>query len=142
MFNKRYIGVFLIVFFVGCSSEEGKKIGKVLPGTNTAVVGVSLGEDGVPQETVKEVVVSPGNKVIYAGPDEFSIIFKNRKTPNQIVENKSERGVVVIEIPADIFQQKEFAEEFKNNNSLVFNYGIKVGDKELDPPIRVIPPSN
>lgn len=138
----------LIVFMglmVGCSSvkcPKPNKVGEVLPGTNTAVVGVYLGKDGVPRETVKEVVVNPGHKVIYAGPDEFSIVFKNRKTPNRIVDNKSRGGVVVIEIPEDIFRQDKFIEEFRKNNSLTFDYGIRVGDKELDPPLRVVPPGN
>lgn len=139
MFLRRFFLMFLIFLILGCTHAPKKPTGRVLPETNTAVVGVYL-KDGIPQETVKEVVVNPGNKVLYAGPDEFSIIFKNRKTPNRKVENKSEGGVVIIEIPSDIFEQKQFLEEFKRNRSLVFNYGIKVGDKEIDPPIKVVPP--
>ncbi len=135
--------IMLTMFFAGCSSVKcSKEVGSVLPGTKTAVVGIYLSADGVPQETVKEVVVNPGHKVLYAGPDEFSIIFKNRKTPNRKIDNVSKKGVVVIEIPQDIFQQPQFMEEFKRNNALVFDYGIKVGDKEIDPPIRVVPPND
>lgn len=124
---------------LACSPKSEPKIGYALPGTNTAVVGIYLGEDGVPQETVKEVVVHPGQKVLYAGPDVFQIIFKNEKTPNENVKNESQGGVVIIEIPENIFQRKEFLEEFRKNNSLVFDYSIWVNGKEYDPPIRVVP---
>jgi len=128
---------------VGCSSldcEPNKlRTGHALPGTNTVVVGVSIGADGMPQESYKDVVVHPGQKVLYAGPDEFAIIFKNRKTPNGRVENKSGNGVVVIHIPEDIFEKKEFVEEFRKNNYLVFDYGIRANGKELDPPMIIRP---
>lgn len=125
----------------GCASHPCEKpvAGYALSGTNTAVVGIFLGKDGVPQETFKEVIVHPGQKVLYAGPDRFSIVFKNRKTPNGKVENESENGVVVVQIPLDIFEKKEFVDEFRKNNSLTFDYAIRVNGKELDPPIKVIP---
>jgi len=130
----------LIMGVSGCASKSCEpKVGTALPGTNTAIVGVYLQKDGTPQETVKEVVVHPGQNVLYAGPDEFSIIFKNKKTPNGSVENQSRNGVVLIKIPTDIFERKEFLEEFRKNNSLVFDYGIKVNGKEYDPPLRVVP---
>jgi len=132
-----------LVFMVGvsgcASSSCDPKIGTPLPGTNTAVVGVYLQKDGTPRETVKEVVVHPGQNVLYAGPDEFSIVFKNRKTPNGNVENPSKEGVVLIKIPVDIFDKKEFLEEFRKNKSLVFDYGINVNGKNYDPPLRVVP---
>lgn len=132
---------FLIILGLsGCAINECKpEIGRALPGTNTAVVGIFLGKDGVPNETVKEVVVHPGQNVLYAGPDDFKIVFKNRKTPNRVVSNVSRDGVVLIKIPKDIFQKKEFVEEFRKNKSLVFDYSIWVNGKEYDPPIRVVP---
>ncbi|WP_231591735.1 hypothetical protein [Cellvibrio sp. pealriver] len=130
-----------VVSLVGCSSIDcdtnALKTGYALPGTNTVVVGIGLDKDGIPKETFKDVVAYPGQKVLYAGPDEFSIIFKNRKTPNRKVENASVNGVVVIQIPEDILEKKEFIEEFRKNNQLVFNYGIKANGKELDPPLIV-----
>ncbi|MDF3013531.1 MAG: hypothetical protein K0Q78_1735 [Cellvibrio sp.] len=129
-----------IAFLAGCTSnkcEPGSAY--ALPGTNAAVVGIFIGKDGFPKETHKEVVLRPGEKVIYAGPEKFSIIFKNRKTPNGKVENVSRGGVVVIEIPSDIFERKEFFEEFRKNNFLVFDYGIRANGKETDPPIKVVP---
>lgn len=130
-----------IVSFVGCASidcDPNKlKTGYALPGTNTVVVGIGIDKDGLPRETVKDVVAYPGQKVLYAGPDEFSIIFKNKKTPNRKIENASVNGVVVIKIPEDILERKEFAEEFRKNNQVVFDYGIKANGKELDPPLII-----
>lgn len=127
--------------FVGCASidcESDKlQTGYALPGTSTVVVGIGIDKNGMPKETFKDVVAHPGQKVLYAGPDEFSIIFKNRKTPNRKVENSSVNGIVIIEIPEDILERKEFVEEFRKNNQVVFNYGIKANGKELDPPLIV-----
>lgn len=137
---KVWLTFFMILGISGCAVSECKpEIGRALSGTNTAVVGIFLGKDGVPKETVKEVVVHPGQNVLYAGPDDFKIVFKNRKTPNRVVSNASRDGVVLIKIPKDIFQKKEFVEEFRKNKSLVFDYSIWVNGKEYDPPIRVVP---
>lgn len=146
----RAIKIFLLIFsgflFMGCSSVVKSKdcpsqdlAAKALPGTNTAVVGIFLKSDGTPQETFKEVILHPGQRVVYSGPDRFSIIFKNKKTPNKIVNNESKNGIVIIEIPKDIFKQREFVEEFKKNKFLVFDYGISVNGKYYDPPIKVVP---
>lgn len=137
---KIFVCLFLMLSFVGCAVNECKpEIGRAMPGTNTAVVGIFLDKDGIPKETVKEVIVHPGQNVLYAGPDEFKIVFKNKKTPNRVVSNPSKDGVVLIKIPQDIFKRKEFVEEFRENNSLVFDYSIWVNGKEYDPPIRVMP---
>lgn len=131
---------FCAAFLAGCGTNLCKpEVASALPGTSTAVVGILIGKDGFPQETFKEVKVHPGQKVIYAGPDKFSIVFKNRKTPNGTIENESREGVVVIQIPDDIFERQEFLEEFRKNNSLTFDYGIRANGKELDPPLTVIP---
>lgn len=136
--------VLVSVFFMflsGCASNgcdpEKLRTGYALPGTNTVVVGIGIGKNGIPKETIKDVVAYPGQKVLYAGPDKFSIVFKDRKTPNRKVENASSNGVVIIEIPMDILERKEFVEEFRKNNQLVFNYGIKANGKELDPPLII-----
>jgi hypothetical protein len=125
----------------GCASidcEPDKlRTGYALPGTDTVVVGVSLDKSGMPQESYKDIVVHPGQKVLFAGPDEFKIVFKNKKTPNGKVENKSARGVVLIKIPEGILEQSEFVEEFRKNNQLVFDYAIWVNGVELDPPMIV-----
>lgn len=140
-FIKLGLFILFLTVIVGCATKtcppESLRTGFALQGTETVVVGISLGKNGIPQESYKDVVVYPGQKVLYAGPDEFAIIFKNKKTPNGRVENKSSRGVVVIQIPEDILDRPEFIEEFRKNQQLVFNYGIRANGKELDPPMIV-----
>jgi len=141
MFNYNVIGVAVLVALSGCASvdcvPEKTRTGYALPGTNTVVVGIGIDKNGFPKETFKDVVAYPGQKVIYAGPDEFDIIFKNRKTPNDKVVNSSIKGIVIIEIPKDILDRKEFVEEFRKNNQIIFDYGIKSNGKELDPPLII-----
>lgn len=140
---KYLFAVCVVGLLSGCVSidcePEKLRTGYALPGTETVVVGISLDKNGMPQESYKDVKVHPGQKVLYAGPDEFAIVFKNKKTPNGRVENKSSRGVVVIQIPEDIFERPEFVEEFRKNKTLTFNYGIRANGKELDPPMVVHP---
>lgn len=144
MIYMKYILMMVFIFVLGgCASLDCKpdklRTGYALPGTETVVVGISLDKSGMPQESYKDVKVHPGQKVLYAGPDEFAIVFKNKKTPNGRVENKSSRGVVVIQIPEDIFERPEFIEEFRKNKFLTFDYGIRSNGKELDPPMVVYP---
>ena len=131
----------LFTLLTACGSIDCKPqkpvTGYALPGTNTVVVGISLDKTGMPQESYKDIVAYPGQKVLYAGPDEFAIVFKNRKTPNGKIENISTRGVVTIQIPKDIFERKEFAEEARQFDYLTFDYGIRSNGKELDPPLII-----
>jgi len=131
----------LFTLLTACGSMDCKPqkptTGKALPGTNTVVVGISLDKSGMPQESYKDIVAYPGQKVLYAGPDQFSIVFKDKKTPNGKIENKSIRGVVVIQIPENIFAQKEFIEEGRKFDQLTFDYGIRTNGKELDPPLII-----
>ena len=138
----RFIIIFICISIVsGCATKncmpDKLKTGYSLLGTNTAVVGIMIDSNGTPKETFKDIVVYPGQKVLYAGPDTFSIVFKNRKTPNGKVENMSARGVVVIQIPENIFEQKQYLKEIREKDEIVFDYSIKVDGKELDPPLIV-----
>lgn len=108
-----------------------------LPGTNTAIISVSVDSEGMPVVRDTEVLVKPGQKILFAGPDEFSIVFKNKKSPIGQIESHSLNGVVVVTIPETIFEHKEFVEEYRKSNELRFNYGVRVGNKELDPTVIV-----
>lgn len=125
----------------GCSVAQSKNdnlpSSYVLPGTNTAIVGIALDKKRFPLETVKEVVIAPGQKVIFAGPDKFLISFKNKKTPVRSLKFESKDGVIFITIPKDIFERPEFAEEYKKNKFLRFDYAININGRELDPPMIV-----
>jgi hypothetical protein len=137
----KFIVIFAFMSIGGCAQLpcdcDEDSVGYVSSGTDTVVVKVSLGENGIPQQNYEKIVLSPGQKVIFAGPDEFQIIFKNRKTPNTIIENKSSDGVVLIRVPVDILDKKEFLEEFKKYSYLTFDYAIRVNGRELDPPMIV-----
>jgi hypothetical protein len=141
--------MFVCVFFVvGCASssvgglsprETVKKlpVSYVLSGTSTAVVGIGVDKNGIPLETVKEVVLTPGQKVIFAGPDKFEIKFKKKKAPSEQIEYQSQNGVIAITIPRDIFDQPNFSKEYKEQKYLRFDYSIFVNGRELDPPLIV-----
>lgn len=108
-----------------------------LPGTTTAVVGIAINKEGVPQETVREIVLLPGQKVLFAGPDRFQIVFKDKKSPNSLIRQDSKDGVITVNIPKDILDRGQYVEEFKKNNYIKFNYSIIVNGKELDPPLII-----
>lgn len=108
-----------------------------LPGTTTAVVGIAIDKKGFPKETVKEIVLLPGQKVVFAGPDRFSIVFKDKKTFSGKIKYESSNGVISFAVPEKILDQPEYAEEFRKNKSITFNYSIFVNGKELDPPIII-----
>lgn len=138
---KRMLGVvsFTVLSACGAVEAESKKlpVSYAIEGTNTAIVGIAIDKTGMPKETVRELVLSPGQRVVFAGPDEFVIVFKHKKTPNRKIENKSVNGVVIINVPNEILEQPEFAEEFRKNNALIFAYGIRANGKELDPPMII-----
>lgn len=139
--------IFLTFFVFGCvaaNTEPSRSlvdkrlpVSYALPGTTTAVVGIAVDKNGFPKETVREIVLLPGQKVIFAGPDRFQIVFKEKKSPNDIVKLASRNGVVEVLIPKDILDRKEFVEEFRKNNFLRFDYSIIVNGKELDPPLII-----
>ena len=108
-----------------------------LPGTSTAVVGIGVDKKGIPLETVKEIVLQPGQKVILAGPDKFQIKFKKEKSPSGQIFFESRDGVITIMIPKDIFENPEFAKEEREKKYLRFDYSIFVNGRELDPPLIV-----
>lgn len=145
-FLKFLVPLVAIISINGCvasNTAPDPRLTKKLPssyalkGTNTALVGIALTKDGFPIETVKEVVLLPGQKVIFAGPDRFQIVFKDKKTPNRVIKHESSDGVISITIPKDILTKGDFAEEFRKNKFVQFNYSIIVNGKELDPPMII-----
>lgn len=142
MANKRFISLIMFLgLFAGCSVAQTKPdrlpAAYALQGTNTAVVGIALDKSGVPLETVREVVLRPGQKAVFAGPDEFYIVFKDKKAPTETLRYISKDGIIRIDIPKEIFNDSKYAEEGRRNNYLKFNYSIIVNGKELDPPLIV-----
>ena len=156
---KSALAIFLCTISVaGCATEKGstetvqrvsderqriKEITRglpsayALPGTTTAVVGIGIDKKGVPLETVKEIVLKPGQKVIFAGPDRFEIKFKKDRAPSQQLFFESKSGAITVEVPRDILDRPEYAREYKENKYIRFDYSIFVNGKELDPPLII-----
>lgn len=120
-------------------SESSKRLPSsfALPGTSTAVVGIGVDSKGVPLETVKEVVLKPGQKVVFAGPDRFEIKFKRDRAPTKQVFFESKSGVIAIVVPKNILENPEYAKEFREKKYVRFDYSIFVNGKELDPPLII-----
>ena len=141
----RYIK-FLMVLFV-CFSVNAFAEGKcnkkechVLPGTNTIVISISIDENGYPQPSLMdEMALHPGQKIVFAGPDEFTIFFKDGKSPFKKSEFKSKDGVLIVQVPEHIFEDNRFSEEIYRNEGIDFNYGVIVNGKVTDPSIHVNP---
>lgn len=147
----KIVAIVVCIFFVGgCASAQNsselhnervvpKKLPSAyaLPGTSTAVVGIGVDKKGIPLETVKEVVLLPGQKVVFAGPDRFQIRFKKNKSPAGVVKLDSKDGTITIFVPKDILDKPEFSREFKEKKYIRFDYSIFVNGKELDPPLIV-----
>lgn len=129
--------VILVIILSNKSKNQTTTIGSALPGTNTVVINVSLDSNGIPQQNYSEIELQPGQTALFAGPDELQIIFKNKKTPNDRIENRSENGVVAIKIPSGILEEPQFVEEYRRNHFLRFDYTISVNGKELDPPMKI-----
>lgn len=144
---KNISAVLLMFSVVGCvaagpeathaESTKNLPVSYALQGTSTAVVGIAVDQKGFPLETVREIVLRPGQKVIFAGPDRFQIVFKDKKSPNNMIRQESKNGTITVNIPKDILVNGAYVDEFKRNKYLKFNYSIFVNGKELDPPLIV-----
>lgn len=133
----------VVLCFAGCvSAVDNKDRGKLpesyaLKGTKTAVVGIAIDNKGIPLETVSAVILKPGQRAVFAGPDEFQIIFKDKKSPSRQLQYRSSNGVITIDVPKDIIDRSDLKDEFEKNRQVRFNYAIKIKDRELDPPFIV-----
>jgi hypothetical protein len=117
-----------------------KKECRALPGTNTIVISISIDENGYPQPSLMdEMTLYPGQKIVFAGPDEFTIFFKDGKSPFKKSEFKSKDGVVILQIPKSLFEDIRFSEEIYRNDGIDFNYGVVVNGRITDPSIHVNP---
>jgi hypothetical protein len=151
MFGRFFSVLIALILLNGCAVAADDKVRQelvrtdsqklpisyALQGTKTAVVGIAIDKKGYPLETVRAIVLTPGQKVIFAGPDDFQIAFKNKKAPSAQLEYRSEKGVISVEIPKDILERPEYRKEYAKKRSVEFNYAIRINGRELDPPIIV-----
>lgn len=135
---------FSFLLVSGCSTAEGgrevKGVFNPVAGTKTAIVGLPLNQDGTPKESISKFTIYtyPGGRVVLAGPEQFDIYFKNKKSPSGVLRKTSSNGVVVVEIPNNIFDLPEFKDEYKRNKSVTFDFGLITGGKDIDPKIIII----
>lgn len=144
------IAKFFLVFFVlgvvGCSSfaanltRDHKDAIRAIPGTETVIVGLPLNAERAPDKSLLKlkIVVYPGQKIVFAGPEKFDIFFKERKSLNKRINNLSSDGVVIIQVPRDLLDRPEYREELAKTESVKFNFGIRANGSEIDPQIIVI----
>lgn len=134
-----------VCFFTGCEHlHNSKKQGKVLPGTDTAVVGIYIDDKGYPQASVDTVNVIPGQRIFFAGPRRFEIIFKDQRSPVGKLELSSVDGSIVLDIPRDIFERNKTTTTVSAadvSKELIYRYGIRVDGKLTDPIIHISPDS-
>ncbi len=115
-----------------------KKKCKPVAGTNTVVITISIDDQGNPFPSVTELLqLKPGHRIVFTGPEEFVIFFKDEKTPFKKSEFKSKDGVVTFKIPEKIFDDQRFYEEGYSESGIKFNYGVRVNGKEYDPPMII-----
>ena len=127
-----------VIFLCGCASKHcDPSVLSVLSGTNTAVVGIFIDKNKYPN-AVDTIVVYPGQKILFAGPDQFEIFFKDNKSPVKDSVLRSSNGSLVVEIPTDIFERNlGKSSSTRAKRELLYRYGIKVGDMVKDPNILI-----
>ena len=136
----KFFTVFLVVLSVNVFAEGKCKKTEchALLGTNTIVISISIDENGYPQPSLMdEMNLHPGQKIVFAGPDEFTIFFKDGKSPFKKSEFQSKDGVVILRIPEHIFEDSRFSEDIYRNSAIDFTYGIVVNGRVTDPTIRI-----
>ncbi len=137
----KLLSFFLLFFLTSWAvSEEpcNKKKCKPVSGTNTVVITISIDDEGNPLPSVTELLqLRPGQRIVFIGPEEFVIFFKDQKSPFKKSEFRSKDGVVSLKIPEQIFEDKRFFEEGYRESGIGFNYGVRVNGREFDPPIII-----
>jgi hypothetical protein len=136
--------IFILTLFISLNTFADGKCNKrecrALLGTNTIVISISIDENGYPIPSLMDgMTLHPSQKIVFAGPDEFTIFFKDGKSPFKKHEFKSKGGVVVLQIPAHILEDNRFFEEIYQSGAIDFNYGISANGKVTDPSIHVEP---
>lgn len=141
----RYVNMFFalitMLLLASCASFNCiPEKGTALSGTDTAIVGIYIDKNGYPQVNIEKVTVYPGQKIIFAGPDKFDIVFKDQKSPIGRLEVQSSNGIVVIEIPRDIFERNQREQKALTSGDikeLLYRYGIRANGKITDPEISI-----
>lgn len=127
--------VLLTLLLIGaCSTTDHhpRKETQVLPGTRTALNGIYL-KDGKPAVQYETVVLRTGQRVVFAGPDEFRIVFENESlfedaSDNEPGDYRSRDGLIILNVSDE--------KTARLKDGTVFKYSVFVNGIELDPFIR------
>ncbi len=103
----------------GCSHLV---LGPGIPGTSTKVVKVLL-KNGNPRVDNNTITVIPGDRVIFVGPDTYSIDFPEG-TPFNMAKFSATNAVINVRVSQNAKPRK-------------YKYNVRVGDKVLDPHVIV-----
>lgn len=131
----RLSAILLALLLLGACSNLNHHTTKetnALPGTQTAINGIYL-KNGKPAVQYETVVLRTGQRVVFAGPDEFRIVFKEGSifedsNSNDSGDYPSRDGIVILQV------SDEKTERLKDGT--VFKYSVFVNGVELDPLIR------
>ena len=129
------LSTLLLTFLLigACSNlNQPKKEGHVLPGTRTAVNDIYVRE-GKPAVRYNTVVLKNGQRIVFAGPDEFRIVFKNESlfedaSDNEPGDYRSRDGIIILRVSDE--------KTARLKDGTVFKYSVFVNGVELDPFIR------
>lgn len=127
--------ILITLFILGaCSNMDHhpRKETHALPGTTTAINGIYL-KDGKPAVQYETVVLRKGQRVVFAGPDEFRIVFENESLFEDASDNepgnyRSRDGIIILQV------SDEKTARLKDGTT--FKYSVFVNGIELDPFIR------
>ena len=115
------------LFLSACSHNKEKAnedVVSVVQGTQTAVVVVAVGSDGMPVVKSTTVEVEEGQRVVWVGPKNMEIRFGNG-TPFKASKLVTDNAVVNVEVPRLKWEKGEKVKKYK--------YDVVVDGKVLDP---------
>lgn len=127
---KYVVYVIMVSMLAACGNVKEQNVshpcdcndGMVLEGTDTAVVRISVGSNGIPRVSTEKVVLYPGQRIVWAGPTDMEVKFPQRSPFKENVL-RTRDGVINRVIPDVKIKGKE----------IIYKYDVVVDGKVLDP---------
>jgi|GEM_PF-4210414 len=118
-----------------------------IPGTDTAMVIISIGEDGKPQVNVEVLDVYPGQRVVFVGPEAFTLVYREEfpyvrseaEKKSAASDNKSEAEVSTDDGVINFTVLEEYRDTIEDGETLLIKYDVIVAGVPLDPYVRIHP---
>ena len=124
----------LFVFFAAGNASahrcKNPEEGRADPKNNTVINEISIDEKGIPTVEFEKVVLHNGERLVFVGPKEFEIFFKEgsffhdseKENPGYY---QTTNGVIILEV------SREKTEKLESGS--VFKYSVFIDGVELDP---------